>query len=201
MTISNSVRRLSKGTRSVAKMGANTVRRSFKKASKTSRRALRSVAKRVGILGKRSSKKRSSKKRSSKKRSSKKRSSKKRSSKKRPSKKRSSRKRSSKKRSSKKRSSKKRSSKKRSSRKRSSKKRSSKKRSSKKRSSRKHKRGGAVRMPSKYFGGSSGRYSSNPSNHKGVSQGSIAGCMAGPNIGPFPSLNMSGGSCGCGLKI
>ena len=162
MTISNSVRRLSKRTRSVAKMGANTVRRSLKKVSKTSRRALRSVAKRVGSLGKRkyTHNKKSSKKRSSKKRSSKKRSSKK----------------------------------------RSSKKRSSKKRSSKKRSSKKHKRGGAVRLPSQYFGGSSGRYSSKPSDHKGVSQGTIIGCMAGPNIGPFPSLNMSGGSCGCGIK-
>ena len=172
MTISNSVRRLSKRTRSVAKMGANTVRRSLKKVSKTSRRALRSVAKRVGSLGKRkyTHNKKSSKKRSSKKRSSKKRSSKKRSSKKRSSKK------------------------------RSSKKRSSKKRSSKKRSSKKHKRGGAVRLPSQYFGGSSGRYSSKPSDHKGVSQGTIIGCMAGPNIGPFPSLNMSGGSCGCGIK-
>jgi hypothetical protein len=140
MTISNSVRRLSKGTRSVAKMGANTVRRSFKKASKTSRRALRSVAKRVGSLGKR---KYTRSKKSTKKPS---------------------------------------------------------KRSSKKGSSKKNKRGGAVRMPSEYFGGSSGRYSGTPNNHIGVSQGTIAGCMAGPNMGRSPKLNMSGGSCGCGDK-
>lgn len=66
-----------------------------------------------------------------------------------------------------------------------------------------NKKGGAVRLPSEYFGGNSGRYSPNPSASYdtaygpsvGVSMGTVRGNKVGPNLGPGPNSNaMTGGA-------
>jgi hypothetical protein len=64
--------------------------------------------------------------------------------------------------------------------------------------------GGAVRLPSEYFGGNSGRYSANPlssydtayGSSVGVSMGSVRGDVVGPNLAPGPNSSgqMTGGS-------
>ena len=79
------------------------------------------------------------------------------------------------------------------------------KRSSKRnnRSNKVNKKGGAVRLPTEYFGGNSGRYSANPpasydtayGPSAGVSMGTVRGNKVGPNLGPGPNSNaMTGGA-------
>lgn len=71
------------------------------------------------------------------------------------------------------------------------------------------KKGGAVRMPSEYFGKDSRRYSVNhPASYmtkhgmsRGVSHGTLnADGTAGPNLAFVSTSKQSGAGCGCGRK-
>lgn len=75
-------------------------------------------------------------------------------------------------------------------------------RNTKKRTKRRMHKGGAIRLPSEYFGKNSGRYFDNVSSSystaygpsKGVSHGVIGNGVAGPNLAPGP--NHSGAMVG-----
>lgn len=80
---------------------------------------------------------------------------------------------------------------------------SKKKTKSKRRQRRRISKGGAIRLPSEFFGKNSGRYFDKPNSSyntaygpsRGVSHGTIGATFTGPNLAPGPnSSSMTGGN-------